>query len=321
MMKPILSALVVTMALSVPAFADQQQSQPADAQSSLKIKDVSGQKNKVPGDIDQEITNAKLRAESGSKSRYSLSALVEYDGGSMETPLSANRPNITHDAVPAQVKLVGDLEARYRFNEHNSVSVGIGYELYQPLQKADYSDMSNPYVNYHYAGKMGMFQHLVDVGPGFYTSRDYVAAGYVGDMGVTDTIITDFHGSRWSLGLLTYAEYDVFNKDDIKLRPNQQDYTIQFYPDVEYAINDTLSLRTLFRPWIYNHTRGDNATTLAKAPWTQSVGLSIAVARNFYLYPNFQFNWETWRANDFNFLRKDVRATSTVGLQANINVF
>src|SRR2546421_684249 len=45
-------------------------------------------------DVDDIITNHQLRAESGSKSRWSLASTLTYEGGSLETPLAEDRPNI-----------------------------------------------------------------------------------------------------------------------------------------------------------------------------------------------------------------------------------
>ena len=50
------------------------------SQSALRIEEVSDSANKVPGDIDTEITNAKIRTDSGSKSRFSLSSVTQYTG-------------------------------------------------------------------------------------------------------------------------------------------------------------------------------------------------------------------------------------------------
>ena len=46
----------------------------------------------VQEDIDNEITNARMRAESGSKSKHSISASLGYNGGSLNDAFSKTRP-------------------------------------------------------------------------------------------------------------------------------------------------------------------------------------------------------------------------------------
>ncbi len=55
-------------------------------ETKVQIKEVT-KANKVEGDLDQEISNLKLRAESGSKSKWSMSATANYRGGSVSSRL------------------------------------------------------------------------------------------------------------------------------------------------------------------------------------------------------------------------------------------
>ena len=55
------------------------ESQPpqTNAENKMTLEDAADKKNKVDGDIDEEITNPKLRADSGSKSKWSDSTHPE----------------------------------------------------------------------------------------------------------------------------------------------------------------------------------------------------------------------------------------------------
>ena len=74
--------------------------------------------NSVEGNIDDEITNNKMRAESGSKSKVSASVGVTYSGGSLEDPGAADRLNLLGGDNLEQVDLNLSLNGRYRVNKN-----------------------------------------------------------------------------------------------------------------------------------------------------------------------------------------------------------
>src|ERR1035437_5740298 len=114
MFKSVLVAMILVLSFSARAFAAEEKKK-SDAESALKIENVSGQKNKVAGDIDEEISNAKLRAESGSKSKYSLSTTIQYTGGAISSPFAAERPNLSGlPGMQTLSSLSGRLNGRYR---------------------------------------------------------------------------------------------------------------------------------------------------------------------------------------------------------------
>src|SRR5690606_25493408 len=87
--------LVALMASSI-AFTAMAQEEQNEQQGKTAIKaEELAPKNEVKGDdIDQEITNRKLRAETGSKSKYSISTDWTYNGGTIKDPGSDVRPNV-----------------------------------------------------------------------------------------------------------------------------------------------------------------------------------------------------------------------------------
>ncbi len=328
-----LATLVLALSFGgVNAFAQQA---PATSKSTLKIEDVDPGKNKVDGDLDQEITNAKLRAESGSKSKFSLSFTGSYLGSSLEVPFDKDRPNTSNEATPPRVFMGGSFGGRYRIDKNQSLSLGIGYSVVRPFQEARYWDVSNPYVSYSYAGKIGKVQNISDATLSVTTNRDETEIGSFMAGSLSNTMMYDFGGSRASIGLAAVGEYTYFSKDKdslaryagdeadktFKAGRDQRDYTLAAYPLMEYAISDYVQLRTVFRPWVFNHNVNQEGLTFSRARWTQSIGVGVAVRRDVYLYPNFQYDWEQWRGDDYNWFAKNTRANSTVGLSATLNIF
>ena len=304
-----------------------------DATTSIKIEEVRPNQNAVAGDIDDEITNKKLRAESGSKSKWSLSITPNYQGASIEKPLHKDRPNLTKDPVPQKVRLEGELAVRYRVTKNDSIKLGSVFGLQRPLQDAKRGDIADPYVRYSRVGKLGPYiQSVFEAGPSLGTSGDRIATGEFLRPEVSQIMLTDFGGTKLTGGLAGEITYSFFSKDTETISPKgtnisapanrfQQDYQLALFPFFEYALSDRVQLRTVFRPYVYAHNRTAQWATFDKRPWTQSVGVVVGLTRDISLYPNFQFDWEQWRRDDFNFLRKGVRSSSTVALSAALNLF
>jgi len=119
------------MSFGFVALADEDASQ-----STVKIDDVNGSANKVAGeDVDETLTNAKLRAETGSKSRFSIATAFSYDGGSLNAPLAAKRPNVQGVTGATTVAdLNGTINAKYNITQKDSLLVGGGLRWVTPLQ-------------------------------------------------------------------------------------------------------------------------------------------------------------------------------------------
>ena len=258
-----------------------------------------------------------MRAESGSKSKWSGSAAVYYLGSSLATPLGNERPNTYNDPTPPPVALAGSVSLRYRMSKNHSLQFGTGYGFDSPWKEAK-SNVSDPYLEYNFVGNLSGVQNIFQVQGTYITDNTYRSWGMLGQADVTNISMYDFGGSRWTLGLILSATARTFEGGNAAL---QRDYEFGAAVPVEYAINDTVQLRTVFRPWSAIHNKEKETFTFRSRRWTQSFGVAVAVTRDINLYPNFQWDWEQWRGNNFNFFSKAVRENSTVGLQAAINVF
>ncbi|HMN67542.1 MAG TPA: hypothetical protein PKC28_03290 [Bdellovibrionales bacterium] len=330
MIKAMLPALALSLMFSGQVFA-QEETAAAEGETKMKIEEATDKGNKVDGDIDQEITNAKLRAETGSKSKWSASALVIYYGGSLEEPFSKDRANPVNDPIAPKTTMTGEIGVKYRLNKAQALSLDVGYALERPFHGAERGDVSNPSLKFNNAGKIGAVQNVAGADLYVTTDSDQREIGDLGTFVLSNTMIYDFNGSRAAIGLAVDGQYTQFNKENEIAEPKgqealpaiayQQDYQFAAYPFFEYAFNDLVNFRTVFRPWIFSHARADEGFTFQKRPWTQSIGVGFAVTRDIYIYPNFQYDWEKWRRDDYNWARENTREASQVGVQANINVF
>src|SRR3954467_3672211 len=68
-----------------------------ESATKTKIEDVvpADKESDDDDDVDTMITNSAMRADSGSKSKWSIASSLNYAGGSIEKPLAEDRPNIS----------------------------------------------------------------------------------------------------------------------------------------------------------------------------------------------------------------------------------
>ncbi len=332
MNKLILTSLV--MALTVAQASAQTTSTTTEkttgSETSMKIEDAK-EKNKVDGNIDEEITNARMRAETGSKSKLSVSLTANYLGGSIKEPFAENRANPTNEPTPEKVRMSGDLGLRYRQTKNLSFTAGGGYSVVRPFHGMDKSELSTPSVGANYASKIGPTQNSSDVSLSYATEEDALEIGSTVGVGVGHTVLGNVGQTALTLGLSLAADYTEFDKktDTATLTDGrsgpamafQQNYQLAAYPFLEYAFSDRFQFRTVTRPWIFSHRRAASGWEFNKRPWTQSMGLGIVVTRDIYIYPNFQFVVEDLRRADYNIFRDVVADGTTFGISATVNVF
>lgn len=282
----------------------------AQAQDAVSTQNESSTttKAKAPAppqkDVDEEITNARLRASTGSKKRYSLQTAFNYNGGSIESPLSKVRPRLTPGTIyqdPA--KLTGSISGKYRMTDYDNLNLGIGVGWLTPSYSGQRGQLENPYVSYSRVFKAGRIQNVMGLGFTKYTADQAVDSkkmNFAAD--ASYTAVTSFStgtdaGFSFAYSQTVYSEFTGNVKDFAGV-----------YPFVEQALNDKLSLRTVFRIAEFYNTTADTRTWTRDDP-TQSFGVGISVARDLYLYPNVQWVWGDMRAEKTN-----------VALSANINL-
>jgi len=319
-------ALIIAMGLGLNAQA-QTSTDAANTTapaSTVKASDVTPA---AANDIDNEITNAKLRASSvGSKSKLSLKADISYNGGNFETPFGEKRPN--YAGAPGTVKsssISGTIGAAYRLTDRDVMRFGTGVSLQTPFQdhasdltnsNGRKTDASNPYLDYSHAVRVGNAQNIFDTSVTMFTQDAYVnGLNMIGTLDANHTIAWEFKSTKWSPGInsdINYTFYKVGATDADTITNSENgftDLTVAFFPYVEYAFTEKLSFRTVFRFLTFDHYRSDNSTTFGREKYTQSVGIGIAATRDIYFYPNIQWAPEA-----------TIQDKTNIGLSASINL-
>lgn len=326
MKKQLLGALIATSVFGIASVAMAQETSSQEAESKAKVEDVKPStvtKKDGEADVDEVITNRKLRAETGSKNLFSFSAALGYNGGTVNNPMSEVRPNIAAAVFdPAQPALSGSVGVKYKISQLQSISGDVGVSIRKPFHNdakknfRERSNVNNPSATYQTVYQAGGVQNVSALSLTLTTDQAYRAIGDVGSVGFGQTAIYDFGGSSFSAGLAFDASYTAFDRaktdldeDGNELGPQQSDYQFGFYPFFELVLSDMLNLRTVFRPFTFQHARSEAFGDLVRNVNTQSFGVGISITRDIFLYPNVQFVLE------------DIRSERTnVALSANINI-
>jgi len=321
------SVVAIALAFAFSAFA-QEDKKKTEGQSTIKIEDAADKKNKVDGNIDEEITNQRMRAESGSKSKFSLSTKLAYTGGNVTRAFGSKRPPLNADpSIQTDTSADIGIDARYRWTKSQSVTLGTSFGLVTPFQgdqdpNRNQLNVYDPRIGYSLAGKLGEIQSSASITYYRGTSKESDRVDMDNAVGVSVS-----GAKAWQNGLTTglsvstaYYDYSTdpaqgTNQAATRIRGYGRDgrteWSLGLFPFAEYVINDTFSARTVFGYFNWRHLYGDeNKYRLLQTYVYQSIGVGISVTRDIYLYPNIQFVPDNIRSDFTN-----------VAMSATINVF
>ncbi len=276
-------------------------------------------KPKAVDEADEVITNRLLRASTGSLSKWS----GNYNGGSLQKPLAAQRPNIVDgaDALTLQYA-TANIGLRYRLNPLNSLTLATGMFMSTPFNKtiktndpalkAEFDKttqvltVNDPNLIYTNLANIYGWQVVTTFIPTLITNSQQRHQGYRASYDISPTFMKVIGKSNLTLGgALEWTGYS-FDKPNKSLATN----VWQVYPIAEYIINDTFNLRTLWGWQVYQQTRDMKWNTYEKRTVFQSFGVGISLSRDVYLYPNIQF------------IPSDIRSDRTnIGISAYVNTF
>jgi hypothetical protein len=275
-------------------------------------------------EADELITNRMMRASNGSLSKFSLNTGMTYQGGSLNKPFAADRPNIAAAGDATSISgISGTFNGSYRLSAVNRLNLGAGLQMLAPFndsintrdaraqQEFDENqgqlDISNPFLSFTHMNKVFGVQTIVTTTATLFTAGNLRDAGYQNSADITLNTMYNVGDSGFSFGALFLYSQFFFNKNDANLLRFQNEVVYGFMPQAEYVINDTFNLRTIVRSNWYQNTRANS--DFVKRPVTQSAGLGISVSRDVFLYPNIQFAYDDFGADRTN-----------VGFTANINM-
>ena len=278
-------------------------SAPARAEEDSRVEpagDAATNKAELPKpvkreDIDQEITNSRLRAATGAKSLVSLQSSFNFNGGSVQNPLAAERPQLMPGSVVEKhTALQGQISAKFRATDHDNINVGVGIDWTTPGHEGEHGQVDDPFLQYSRVYKLGDVQNVFTVTGEYYSSDELRSDGsnWKGDLQYI--AMTHVGKTKWEVGGALEYTREFYTAEP---SAGQTLNTAALYPFAEYEFNPTFSFRTVYRGFTYNDTRTNG---FSRQEPTQSLGLGTTIARDVYLYPNIQWVWSDIRAEKTN---------------------
>ena len=234
-------------------------------------------------DLDIEVTDNKLRASSGAKSRYSSSFYLVYSGGSFSDPVGENRPNVRDDKIQNPVSLSGNVGLRYRIDKNRSLFAATGFYQARPFHSREPDqelEVSTPQLMFNRTFAFDQWQISSSYQLYLVTQALMREFGQVATLGYSLSTVnqlggTHFHG-RLSLNLWG----TVYDKHDKSLRALQEDYGLSLSPTLQYNYRARYNFYTSLSLFSYSHVRSESDFNFEKRPITQTVGAGIAVFRD-----------------------------------------
>jgi hypothetical protein len=307
--------LSATLILGAHALAEDTAA-PANAQTQADLKDVqpkdSGEENK--------ISNPRLSADAGARSKHSFRAVLGYSGGSLEKPFDKLRPNYMdlEQNVLTATSLGGSLGYGYRIDATSQLRVTTSVSILTPFHNTwenyrtneiEYNNtklrtfnVDGIYTEYNKTFQAGNLIHSPSIGLSLPTSsfdRDVVGTLAGVDLGYAG--VWDVEGTGFQPGLaIGYSQ--IFYSDGSDLdkegRPRVNS-SLGLYPSLEYQVNDLIGLRTVLGYFNYVSLRGES--TFERNPNYISMGVGFAPTQELWFYPNVQFNPDNARMDKTNF--------------------
>lgn len=264
-----------------------------------------------------ETQNNRAKALEGSASKWSGQLNLNYNGSSINHPFDKTVPNPGGDAVPNNVTFGGTVSARYRFDPTMTVGVNTGVTTEHPFQGPSNTTIADPGIDLAKTFKTAFISHYLDFAATLYTNHQYHSElGYIGALTISDEMRHDFDMGL-TLGLALAAEYAFFSDDNkydnAAVKASQSEYSFVASPYIEYALNKTFNLRSVFNLQAI-HTRNiSDAMTFETPHVNQTLGLGIAATKSLFLYTYVRF---------YPFPYSAIKADNTIfGTQLIVNLF
>ncbi|HWU42531.1 MAG TPA: hypothetical protein VN132_03800 [Bdellovibrio sp.] len=241
---------------------------------------------------DQNITDAKLKADAGSLERYSIKFNLSYAGPPVGDLDNKMQPNPDGSAGTYETSLGGSISARYRISTSTALSLGTGVSALTPVQGVKRYDVKNPFVSYDMSNRFWDTQMRNAFGATLVTNPDWKVQGETSGLTYDNYWLYNIGTSGWGIELDTSFAYWIYdrgaNPKNVKEMKSGM-YTVNLYPQVKYNFSDKFSANTsLNMPFV--SPRGSNdRTILWNRTLSQRVGVGYAFTRDIYFSPYLNF--------------------------------
>lgn len=237
-------------------------------------------------EISDVITDKKLQADEGSRSKYSVKFGLSYSGPGIGDLNNKNQPNPDGVIGNYKTKLTGSMGARYRIDSVTAVNLGTGLSTNYPLHGGKTTDTNNPYFSFDRSSRFGDLQMRNIMNLSAITNPEYVKVGEVAGIGYELNLVHKLGDSRFAAGLDSKIDYYVYDRS---YHPNTDRGSAQaylsFYPNLKYEISDKLNVNTSFAIQYYNPRELKGKLMLRNRTITERIGLGYSFRRDVYFSP------------------------------------
>ena len=239
------------------------------------------------------LTDAKLRADDGSLSRYSLKFNLSYYGPTLSDPSAADQPNPDGSPGTYSTALGGSMTGRYRFTPDSTMTMGSGLKANHPFHGMDRFDLNNPFVSYDVSSRIGGVQMRNSPGVSVVTNPDYTKLGEYGTVNWDNSVVYDLGRSHFAVGMDSTAGYYFYNRGYNGRKKNGDGnanrYSLTMAPVIKYNVSDRLNVYTSFGFNFWNPRKVQDQWALWNRTVTERIGLGYAFRRDIYFAPYVSF--------------------------------
>jgi hypothetical protein len=241
-----------------------------------------------------EISDASLKANAGSLSRWSMRFNLGYAGPPLGDLSALEQPNLDGTVTNDATSVSGNMGVRYRFDPARSLSLVVGVQDDYPLREQQHFGLSNPTMAYNSGFRFLGWQMLSSPGFSLITDRVLHAKGEYGSVVYTLNSVRDLGDSDFALSFDSSVNWYLFYRDynaapvkkggDGKLRRIK--YTLQ--PGAKYNVTRKFNVNAYFGINLFNPRNEESSLPIYSRPVYIRTGVGYAFTRDIYVNPYLQ---------------------------------
>lgn len=294
-MNVVLNLLILCFASTALATADVAPTSTPTTEATKASLPAEVRQLKAKTGLDAEIDDAKLRAESGAKSKYSTSLNMIYSGASLNDPFGETRPNVEGSAHPPNVKISGMVGLRYRFDKNTSFFGATGISRSRPFQNKEGDEWEADNIMMHLNSTFRMDEmQISSTWLAYVWTTDYLKSiNNLGMLGYSVSALSPIGGTRFRGGITGSISASFFdgntNAKGRDVKAEQADLSLAISPSLKYQFSDRFNGFTSLQLVNLVHTRDRESFSMGHSPVSQNLGFGYAITRDFFVSPNIDF--------------------------------
>ena len=253
-----------------------------------KIKLREAVKNQKFED-DKEITDSRLKADSGSLSKYSLKFSLSYFGPPVGDLGNKYQPNPDGSIGVYATSLGGSISGRLRFDNKSAISVGTGISALTPFHGIERTDVKTPFISYDRNSRLGDIQMRNSYGFSVTTIPNFKAVGQYGSLSYDNSWVYNLGSSGFAMGLDTGLNLFLYERGYENKDGKASRYLLGLYPQIKYNLSDKANIYTSLAVSLWNPRKLDDEFALHNKILSGRLGMGMAYSRDIYFAPYLNF--------------------------------